>query len=53
MPKKLHQRLAQAASKKGLSGKSFDSYVYGTMQRILALKKRKKQTKKSKRLMSI
>ncbi len=53
MPKKLHQRLARAANKKGLSGNSFDSYVYGTMQRILSLKKRKRNTKKRMQLMGI
>lgn len=34
MPKALHRKLARTARKKGLKGKSFKAYVYGTMQKI-------------------
>lgn len=34
MPKELHDRLARQARKKGLKGKAFNRYVYGTMHDI-------------------
>lgn len=34
MPKKVHDRLAREATKKGLKGKRKAAYVYGTMQKI-------------------
>ena len=40
MPKKLHRKLEQQARKKGLTGKSKDRYVYGTMKKV---EKRKKK----------
>lgn len=43
MPKKLHDALVRAARKRGLTGKAFDAYVYGTMA------KRKKGKKHGKR----
>jgi len=39
MPKKIHDKLAKQARKKGLSGKAKDRYVYGTMSRIEKKKK--------------
>ena len=33
MPKKLHDALARAARKRGLTGKAFDAYVYGPMSK--------------------
>ena len=47
MPKALHDRLARQASKKGLSGKRADAYVYGTMNKIE--KKKAKPTPKRKK----
>ena len=34
MPKKIHNQLNKQASKKGLTGKRKDAYVYGTLQKI-------------------
>ena len=45
MPKALHDRLARQASKKGLSGKRADAYVYGTMGKI----EKKKATPRKKK----
>jgi len=33
MPKKLEDALMRAARKKGLSGKRFNAFVYGTMRK--------------------
>lgn len=33
MPKKMHAALTRQAKKKGLTGKSKDRYVYGTMEK--------------------
>jgi hypothetical protein len=33
MPKELEAKLGREADKKGLSGKSKDAYVYGTMRK--------------------
>ena len=40
MPKKLHDKLAREAAKKGLKGKRKAAYIYGTMAKI---EKRKKK----------
>ena len=40
MPKKLHDKLAKEATKKGLKGKRKDAYVYGTLNKIDKKKKR-------------
>lgn len=34
MPKKLHDKLAREASKKGFKGKHKNAYVYGTLSKI-------------------
>lgn len=34
MPKALHNKLARQATKKGLSGKRKNAYVYGTLNKI-------------------
>ena len=34
MPKALHDKLAREATKKGLTGKRKDAYVYGTMNKV-------------------
>lgn len=34
MPKKLHDKLAREAAKKGLKGKRKDAFVYGTLNKI-------------------
>lgn len=34
MPKKLHNKLARAATRAGLSGKRKAAYVYGTMAKV-------------------
>lgn len=34
MPKKLEKELEKEARKKGLTGKVFDRYVYGTLARV-------------------
>ena len=39
MPKKLHDKLARQAKKKGVRDK--DAYVYGTMNKIEKAKKKK------------
>ena len=41
MPKKLHDKLARQASKKGLKGKERAAYIYGTMAEV-EKKKRKR-----------
>ena len=33
MPKKMEEQLKREARKKGLKGKAFDRYVYGTMRK--------------------
>jgi hypothetical protein len=38
MPQFLEQALQKAAAKKGLSGKSANSYVYGAMNKMGAMK---------------
>ena len=38
MPKKIHDKLARQATKKGLAGERKKAYVYGTLDKI---KKRK------------
>lgn len=40
MPAEMHRELAAQAKKKGLEGKRFNAYVYGTMEK--AKKKKKK-----------
>jgi len=45
MPKKLHDKLAREAAAKGLKGKHWDAYVYGTMAEI----EKKKKDKGSKK----
>lgn len=42
MPKKLERKLAREATRKGITGARRDAYVYGTMARIKAHKKRGK-----------
>tara|TARA_Y100001938_G_C8061676_1_gene417666 strand:+ start:270 stop:404 length:135 start_codon:yes stop_codon:yes gene_type:complete len=34
MPKKLHRKLERQASKKGLTGKQKDKFVYGTLSKV-------------------
>lgn len=41
MPKKLEKALKREAAKKGLSGDSFDAYVYGTLRKTGWKPKRK------------
>ena len=41
MPKKLHDRLAREAAKKGLKGDRKKAYIYGTMNKIEKVKKAK------------
>ncbi len=41
MPKKLHNRLARQAAKKGLKGERKDAYVYGTMKKVEKAKGKK------------
>ena len=41
MPKKLHRELNEQARKKGLKGKARDAYVYGTMNKKKAGRKKK------------
>ena len=40
MPKEIHDKLAKQASKKGLTGKRKNAYIYGTLQRIEARTKK-------------
>ncbi len=40
MPKKLHDKLAREATKKGLKGERKNAYIYGTLSKI---EKRKKK----------
>lgn len=46
MPKKIENSLKKLARKKNLTGKSFDRYVYGTLQKTTSWKpgRRKKKT---------
>lgn len=46
MPKEIHNKLAKQARKKGLTGKQYDKYVYGTMAQIEQRKKYKDYPKK-------
>lgn len=41
MPKKLHDKLAREATKKGFKGKRKDAYVFGTLNKIEKKKKDK------------
>ena len=41
MPKKLHDRLAREADKKGLTGEAKQAYIFGTMNKIKGGKKPK------------
>lgn len=41
MPKKLHRKLEQEAKKKGLKGDRKNAYIYGTMNKIEKVKKKK------------
>jgi len=34
MPKKLHKKLERQASKKGLTGKQKEKFVYGTLSKV-------------------
>jgi hypothetical protein len=43
MPKKAHRALARSASKKGLTGKRRNAYIYGTLARIEKARKRRKK----------
>jgi len=42
MPKALHRALSRSASKKGLTGKRRNAYIYGTMNKIAKRRKRKR-----------
>tara|TARA_R100001594_G_scaffold18177_1_gene36310 strand:+ start:840 stop:968 length:129 start_codon:yes stop_codon:yes gene_type:complete len=42
MPKKLHNKLSRAASKKGMSGERKKAYVYGTLAKVKKAKSRKR-----------
>jgi len=48
MPKKLHHKLAKAARKAGLrpGTAAYNAYVYGTMQKIEAARKKKHHKKR-------
>lgn len=39
MPKKLHAKLARQATRRGLTGRAKDRYIYGTMARVERSKK--------------
>lgn len=41
MPKRVHDRLAREARRKGLKGARFKAYVYGTLARIKQRSRRK------------
>lgn len=41
MPARLHRKLEREAERKGLKGRRRKAYVYGTMAKIEARKKRK------------
>lgn len=46
MPKKLEREIKKEARKKGLTGKRFDAYVYGTLRKtgwIPSTQKKKKR----------
>jgi hypothetical protein len=50
MPKEMEHKLMMEASKKGLTGKRKNAYVYGTMRKTgWVPKKKKKSKKKSKK----
>jgi hypothetical protein len=40
MPKKVEQKLARQASKKGLTGKRKQAYVWGTMRKLGLIRKK-------------
>jgi len=40
MPKKAHTALAREATRKGLTGKRRDAYIYGTLNKIEKKKKK-------------
>ena len=42
MPKALHRKLEREATKKGLTGERRDAYVYGTLYKAKAGKKKKR-----------
>lgn len=46
MPKKLENKLKREARAKGYTGQRFNRYVYGTIARVEAQKKRKRRVKK-------
>jgi hypothetical protein len=39
MPKAVEDKLKRAARRKGLTGRRFDAYVYGTMQELGLLRR--------------
>lgn len=43
MPAKMEKALKKSARKKGLKGKRAKAYVYGTMQKMGAMKPKKKK----------
>lgn len=43
MPKNIENALKKLAKKKGLTGKRKDAYVYGTMNKIEKLSKKKRK----------
>jgi len=42
MPKEIEDKLKRQAKQRGLRGDSYNAYVYGTLQRIMKAKKKKK-----------
>ncbi len=49
MPKWLHDKLARAGKKQGLSGDRLDAYIYSTLRKYKKRKARK-STRKGRRL---
>ena len=49
MPKKLERRLEREASAKHLSGKRRGAYVYGTLARIEAKKRKRPRSSKTRK----
>ncbi len=45
MPKALERKLSQEASRKGLTGKRKEAYIYGTMQRVTSWKPKREKKK--------
>ena len=45
MPKKVESKLKREASKKGLTGQRKDAYVYGTMNKLGLMPKKKSKKK--------